>query len=326
MEDEQIINYDNMRIPIYDGDNKYYLNYYTPTFYAKYAKQSDLTDIFATKVEVNSSITQTRDEIELSVTQEITDATDTETLISKINLSPGQIKLEGTVTANENFKILQDGSIEAVNGSFSGDIFLGDGKKVIGGDGLFTNLQYSTTGEYWGWSLLGFTYRYVANGGVIDYVDLILDCDIPSNFTIDSAYITLDVSGINGTYYDGSASGDVTGYPKQLKLYKGSSFSTFSLYYQYGSDYWYDGNSLSLSEIENAFGNSSYTPNNIYAGSVESIETIDISDEIETGIRNQFVVRTAMSKPSNTQNAISNTGIGRMTLNIFGYMSNEEEE
>jgi hypothetical protein len=326
LEEEQIITYDNMIIPIYEGNNKYYLNYYTPTFYAKYAKQSDLTDVFATKVEVNSSITQTRDEIELSVTQEITDATDTDTLISKINLSPGQIKLEGTVTANENFKILQDGSIEAVNGSFSGDIFLDDGKKVIGGDGLFTNLQYSTTGEYWGWSLLGFTYRYVANGGVIDYVDLILDCDIPENFTVDTAYIILDTTAINGTYYDGDASGDVTGYPKQLKLYKGSNYSTFSLYYQYGSDYWYDGSSLSLTEIENAFGDKSYTPEESYAGGIDTIRTVDISNEIEVGTRNQFVVRTAMNKPSNTQNAISNTGIGRMTLNIFGYMSNEEVE
>lgn len=326
LEEEQIITYDNMIIPIYEGNNKYYLNYYTPTFYAKYAKQSDLTDVFATKVEVNSSITQTRDEIELSVTQEITDATDTDTLISKINLSPGQIKLEGTVTANENFKILQDGSIEAVNGSFSGDIFLDDGKKVIGGDGLFTNLQYSTTGEYWGWSLLGFTYRYVANGGVIDYVDLILDCDIPENFTVDTAYIILDTTAINGTYYDGDASGDVTGYPKQLKLYKGSNYSTFSLYYQYGSDYWYDGSSLLLTEIENAFGDESYTPEESYAGGIDTIRTVDISNEIEVGTRNQFVVRTAMNKPSNTQNAISNTGIGRMTLNIFGYMSNEEVE
>lgn len=326
LDEEEIINYDNLTIPVYEGNNKYYLNYYTPIFYAKYSKQSDLTDVFATKVDVSSSITQTRDEIELSVTQEITDATDTETLISKINLSPGQIKLEGTVTANENFKILQDGSIEAVNGLFSGDIFLEDGKKVIGGDGLFTNLQYSTTGEYWGWSLLGFTYRYTSSGGEVDYTDLILDCDIPENFTVESAYITLDVSGINGTYYDGDNSGDVLGKPSQLKLYKGSTNNTFTLYYQYGSEYWYDGNSLSLTEIDNAFGDDdSYTPEIFSAGSVESINTVDISNQIEIGQRNQFVIRTAMDKPSNTQNAIFNTGIGRMTLNIFGYMSNEEE-
>ena len=325
LNEEIIINYDDMKIPVYDDINTYSINYYKPTIYAKYAIKNNLTDIFATKVDVNSSITQTKDEIELSVSQEITTATDTDALISKINLSPGQIKLEGTVTANENFKILQDGSIEAVNGSFSGNIFLDDGKRVIGGDGLFSNLQYSTTGDYWGWSLLGFTYRYASSGGTVDYTDLILDCNIPENFTIDSAYITLDVSAINGTYYDGSSSGDVTGVPKQLKLYKTSDYSTFGLYYAYGSDYWYDGSSLSLEEIENAFGESSYTPDISYAGTVVTTDTVDLTDYITIGNRNQFVVRTSMTKPTTTRNAITNTGIGRMTLNIFGYMSSEEE-
>lgn len=324
LDEEVIINYEDMSIPVYDDVNTYSINYYQPTVYIKYAIKNDLTDVFATKVDVSSSITQTRDEIELSVSQEITNATDTDALISKINLSPGQIKLEGTVTANENFKILQDGSIEAVNGSFSGNIFLDDGKRVIGGDGLFSNLQYSTTGDYWGWSLLGFTYRYASSGGTVDYTDLILDCNIPENFTIDSAYITLDTSAINGTYYDGSSSGDVTGKPKQLKLYKTSDYSTFSLYYAYGSDYWYDGSSLSLEEIKNAFGDISYTPEISYSGAVDTINTIDLSPYISVGSRNQFVVRTAMSVPTTTKNAITNTGIGRMTLNIFGYMSSEE--
>ena len=41
---------------------------------------------------------------------------------SKIFLKAENIKLEGLVTANENFKILEDGSIEAVNGKFSGKL------------------------------------------------------------------------------------------------------------------------------------------------------------------------------------------------------------
>lgn len=48
-------------------------------------------------------------------------------LISSINMSPEKIKissskieLEGLVTANSNFKILEDGSMEAVNGKFTG--------------------------------------------------------------------------------------------------------------------------------------------------------------------------------------------------------------
>ena len=48
-----------------------------------------------------------------------------------IKLTADNIKLEGLVTANQNFKIREDGSIEAVNGKFTGDINAQTGK--IGG-------------------------------------------------------------------------------------------------------------------------------------------------------------------------------------------------
>lgn len=51
--------------------------------------------------------------------------------ISVVKLTGDHIKLEGLVTANENFKILEDGSIEAKNGKFTGEIDSGKGK--IGG-------------------------------------------------------------------------------------------------------------------------------------------------------------------------------------------------
>lgn len=47
---------------------------------------------------------------------------DVKGMISGIKLSADQITLEGLVTANGNFKILSDGSIEAKNGTFSGSI------------------------------------------------------------------------------------------------------------------------------------------------------------------------------------------------------------
>ena len=44
-------------------------------------------------------------------------------LISGITISADQIKLEGLVTANENFKILQDGSIETNNAKLKGYLY-----------------------------------------------------------------------------------------------------------------------------------------------------------------------------------------------------------
>lgn len=68
-------------------------------------------------------------------------------LISSINMSPekikissGKIELEGIVTANNNFKILEDGSMEAVNGKFAGKINADSG--TIGGwDITLTGIQ-----------------------------------------------------------------------------------------------------------------------------------------------------------------------------------------
>lgn len=51
--------------------------------------------------------------------------------ISVVKLTGDHIKLEGLVTANENFEILEDGSIEAKNGKFTGEIDADTGK--IGG-------------------------------------------------------------------------------------------------------------------------------------------------------------------------------------------------
>lgn len=45
-----------------------------------------------------------------------------EAIAKEIRLTADNIILEGLVTANENFKILEDGSVEAQNGSFKGEI------------------------------------------------------------------------------------------------------------------------------------------------------------------------------------------------------------
>ena len=54
--------------------------------------------------------------------------------MSKIKLTADHIQLEGLVTANGNFKILEDGSMECRNASVYGKIFVEDGGKV----GTFT--------------------------------------------------------------------------------------------------------------------------------------------------------------------------------------------
>lgn len=59
-----------------------------------------------------------------------------------VKIKASNIQLEGLVTANENFKILEDGSMEAVNGKFSGEINAAKGnigKFVIDNGNIITN-------------------------------------------------------------------------------------------------------------------------------------------------------------------------------------------
>lgn len=86
------------------------------------------------------------------------DETDSEgNKISKIKLTADHVQLEGLVTANDNFKILEDGSIEAVNGKFSGEVqatsgkFTGEIQAISGKIGNFTiedgNITTDTSGS-----------------------------------------------------------------------------------------------------------------------------------------------------------------------------------
>lgn len=96
---------------------------YTAEIVAKYVIQSDYTDIFATKVEMNSSITQTAEEINLEVSKKVGE----DEIISKINqtaesitIDANRININGTVSANGNFRVDTNGNMECNNGTFNG--------------------------------------------------------------------------------------------------------------------------------------------------------------------------------------------------------------
>jgi hypothetical protein len=136
-----------------------------------YLLDNQYTDVFATKVELSSSITQTAEDINLSVDRKLENYATTaqldikadeinsivstkvgdDEIISKINQSAEQItidadkiNLNGSVTANDNFKILTDGSMEAKNGKFSGTISSG----IIQGGSIDVNASYTELNPY----------------------------------------------------------------------------------------------------------------------------------------------------------------------------------
>lgn len=72
---------------------------------------------------------------------------------SKIKLTADHIQLEGLVTANNNFKVLEDGSIEAVNGKFKGKIEAISGKIGSGDNAFVINENGLYYGDISSWAL-----------------------------------------------------------------------------------------------------------------------------------------------------------------------------
>lgn len=249
-------------------------------------------------------------------------------LVSRINVSPEQIEissnkinLNGWVSANQNFWITNDGDMHARNGSFSGDIFLENNGKVIGGDGLLTNLQYSSFGIINGWGPIGFT---TSDTGTTLYQDLVVDYFIPDNFTITEAYLTLYTTRVMSSYNSGGSLVETTGIPKQLKLYNGMLNKTYKIYWTSGSSYFYRQDLGVSTEISNAFGSATYTPSIVSVGEVANVTTIDLSNDgtFKQKGNKQLIIRSTVSKPAAyTQAMAESTGAGRAMLNIIGYMS-----
>ena len=106
--------------------------------------------------------------IGVGVEESYTDEDGQEQTRTVIKLTADNIKLEGLVTANQNFKIKEDGSIEAVNGKFTGEINASSG--TIGGFAIssysLVSQDYDGSEMYLSSDLLRFTDTNGTNNSV----------------------------------------------------------------------------------------------------------------------------------------------------------------
>lgn len=182
---ESVENLGKLEISLKEGTNTITINNYTAKIKAKYVIKSAYSDTFATKVEMNSEIKQTKESIDLSVNKKLEDYSTTTEMNSAISLKAGEItssvsktyetkenatkqysnikqttdnitsvvgkkvgndeiiskinqsaesvsidakkiNINGTVSANGNFLVDTDGNMKAKNGTFSGNIDIGE--------------------------------------------------------------------------------------------------------------------------------------------------------------------------------------------------------
>lgn len=118
-----------LHLKLIEGSNTFEIVNYSAPIDIKYVIKSTLTDIFATNVEMSSSITQTAEEINLEVRRQVSGKVGVEEVISRINQSAERISIEaekidinGTISANGNFKISESGDLYCNNAQLSGYI------------------------------------------------------------------------------------------------------------------------------------------------------------------------------------------------------------
>ena len=92
-----------VNIELFEGDNYIYLmDMQGNNFYAEYLIKNDFNDIYATKNEMNSAITQTAESIELSVNQKLEGYSTTEEMNSAISQTAQEINLEVSKKVGED--------------------------------------------------------------------------------------------------------------------------------------------------------------------------------------------------------------------------------
>lgn len=283
------------------------------SFFCEYIKKNLLTDLFSTQVEARASWNISDQNIKSKVSRG--------NIISEINQSPelvgikaDKIKFEGLVTANEYFKVLEDGSIVAVNASLTGNIYLPDGGKVVGGDGLFTNLQFLSDG-YQAFNRFGWT---LDSYGDSEKIRLKIYAYIPKNFKVENAFLTFYHMPIR--YLHPSDNNQYLWcYVKNINLYKVTNINDLFVTY---SGYAVSTDGQMQTENTNKLN---YTPAvNDTTHGVVSITSEDLKEFIESGI-NEFSIETSDTSPSNPGNDYcgkedASSGYGFAILNIFGYM------
>lgn len=320
------IEYDYPKIELTDGDYKIELLGYSNAYiFVRLMAQNIYTTQFATRAEMNSKINQTSEEINLEVSKKVGE----DEIISKINqtaeevtINASKISLEGIITANGNVKITEDGSIEVNNGTFNGDIYLPSGGKVIGGDGILTNLQFASDTKF---NELGF-YSMMSDGA--NYrSQIVINADIPSNFTVTSAKLTLVHVPVK--WHDGSSGASFWGRSQNIRVYKTSSVSNmyFELYAHSDGSFL---NEESKYEIANAFLGGYFTASSASdnSHSAQTVETVDMSSYFTASGLHRITLQSADSIPNYTgvystdlQNTYQKTGYVFAILNILGYTS-----
>ncbi len=211
-----------------------------------------------------------------------------------------------------------------------GNVTLGDGAKVIGGEGMMTNLSF----ENLKWSELG--YKTDNFSGTNKYRVIELPIYIPNNFTIVDARLVLEHIPVK---WQGNAI-NIWGNARNIKLYKDSETSNFYKEYPIFETEDTSGDDIYTNEIPGAFGTNGFTSKT--PSNSNHVKEIVVSKNIANFLSKgstKLQIRTGNAIPSYNPdltdpdlglplqtNILKQTGMGKVVINISGFMAYTNKE
>ena len=315
-------------IEVPEGDYKIYTNYETLHLNVEYLTQNEYTDTFATQVDVQSSIKIATDEVLIESKREILDNGDA--LIASINTkSTGEVLINATKAINFNST-----EFNVTTEKMKITIGEGDNKKdIINANGVLTNLQFKSANQVWGNGqssnyFLGFSPYINDNDGSVpskrSYLQL--DYDIPENFVVQNAYVTIFHTPVN---WEKNTSIKTWGYCRNLGVYNVYNSGDFKV----NAAFFSEGQAIgefNSTAITNVFGNTTYWTARKPSDSSylsESVTTKDIASSLNASGHGTLLVQSNDTSPYSstidglyTENgAGGKTGSAYAILNIIGY-------
>jgi len=167
---ESIQDLGELKIRLKEGTNIINIRNYTAKLNAKFAIKNDYTEVFATKVEMNSSITQTAEEINLEVKKKV----DENEIISKINQSAEQVSIQAekislngkTLNLADNMAIVSNNFNVDSKGNMICNTGTMNNAKIIGGAILLKNGTNSDDATFKIESTTENAYTYITPKGI----------------------------------------------------------------------------------------------------------------------------------------------------------------
>ena len=221
----------------------------------------------------------------------------------------GKNNLDGTISVKN---AADDTAIEINNTG----IVMADGTSLINASGICGDLTFASNGGTPDWLGYNVLVTNTTNADLITYVN------IPNNFIVTSAIVSLITNATYWSFTDLDAETSETeyfwGYPRGIKLYYSTDGSGVFRIADWPGEYWTFSNDNWEQIVSGDFSNAGVDGSASSANKI--LYSADIKDYISTG---NNIIKVGVDAPSHVEKTdLQHTGTGVLLVSVKGYTKN----